>query len=215
VKTHWSLTAARATSILGFLVLVTCTYGLRSEVLQLNRIRFSGEEARAAQELQRYRDSYPDRVAAHELALQQHELQKGHFQQQMEHYERLVELSRTDFDEYVRAAKDGALQLPPLPRLPRMPSPPEPVDARDRLAEIRADFATQRYHYFDMTSRMNWVACAGAVALVGGLLFLLMFDVNGARLFYLIILVLSFIFLIGPSFHTILSGIVGFLEAPR
>jgi hypothetical protein len=65
-----------------------------------------------------------------------------------------------------------------------------------------------------MTGKLTWVACIGALALVGGLLYLLMFDVDGRRLYYVIVLLISFVFLIGPSFHTILSTIVGFLEMP-
>lgn len=209
-----SLTVAKLLSILGFLVLLVCTYGLRSEVLKLNRIRFSADEAVAAEEAQRHKDSYPDRLATYELDLQQHELLKAHHEREMAHYERLVELSKTDVEEYARLAAEGGLQFPPLPRVPRMPGPPEEPGLRDRLVQINADFAAQRFHYFDMTSKMNWVACAGALMLVGGLLYLLLFDPDGGRLFYLLVLVLSFVFLIGPAFHSILSGIVGFLEVP-
>ena len=43
---------------------------------------------------------------------------------------------------------------------------------------------------------------------------LLMFDVNGQRWHYLVALVISFVFLIGPAFHSIMTGIIGFLEEP-
>jgi hypothetical protein len=58
------------------------------------------------------------------------------------------------------------------------------------------------------------VACLAAMSLVGGLLYLLMFDQEGKRIFYLAVLVLSFVFMIGPSFHSILSGIIGLMNAP-
>ena len=52
------------------------------------------------------------------------------------------------------------------------------------------------------------------VGLVGGLLCLILFDTANGRLIYFVTLVLSFVFLIGPSFHSIMSAIVGFLQAP-
>lgn len=49
---------------------------------------------------------------------------------------------------------------------------------------------------------------------MGGLLHLLTFDIHGSRLFSIAIPVISFLFLIGPSFHTVCSPIVGFLQPP-
>ena len=51
--------------------------------------------------------------------------------------------------------------------------------------------------------------------LVGGLVYLLMFDANGQRWHYLVALTISFVFLIGPAFDSIITGIIGFLEEPR
>ncbi len=65
-----------------------------------------------------------------------------------------------------------------------------------------------------MTSRLNWVAWIAATALVGGLLYLIMFDPAGGRIIYFALLVMSFVFMIGPAFHSIISAIVGFLEPP-
>jgi len=42
-----------------------------------------------------------------------------------------------------------------------------------------------------------------------------MFDPEGKKIFYLILLVMSFIFMIGPSFHSLMSALVGFLQAPH
>ena len=61
---------------------------------------------------------------------------------------------------------------------------------------------------------MNWIAWLAALLLVGSLLYLLMFDTEGKRIFYVVLLLLSFVFMIGPSFHSIMSAIVGFLRAP-
>jgi len=41
-----------------------------------------------------------------------------------------------------------------------------------------------------------------------------MFESGNQRLIYLAVLLLSFVFMIGPAFHSILSAIVGILKAP-
>jgi hypothetical protein len=61
---------------------------------------------------------------------------------------------------------------------------------------------------------MNWICGVSALILVGGLLWLIMFDEGAQRIPYLVVLVLSFVFMIGPSFHSIMSAIAGFLRAP-
>ena len=53
------------------------------------------------------------------------------------------------------------------------------------------------------------------LALTGGLLYLLLFDRAGPQLVYLAVLLSSFVFLIGPSFHSILSAIVTLLHSAR
>ncbi len=135
--------------------------------------------------------------------MQQYELQQ-------EHYEEMLALYRTDYDAYVQRLKD---EYRP-PNLPNQPGKPRSPELSDQLAQMNAEFRAQQYHYFDSTSRMNWISCASALALVGGLLWLIMFDQGSQRLPYLVVLVLSFVFMIGPSFHSIMSAIVGFLRAP-
>ncbi len=100
------------------------------------------------------------------------------------------------------------------PYLPQIPQRPRSPELSDQLARINADFRAQQYRYFDSTSRLNWVTCVSALALVAGLLFLIMFETGSQRLLYLVILIVSFVFMIGPSFHSIMSAIVGLLEAP-
>ena len=81
--------------------------------------------------------------------------------------------------------------------------------------QINADFRVRKAQYFAVSSQLNWLACAAALMLVGGLLYLLMFDPSPQRWYYLVALVVSFVFLIGPAFHSIMTGIIGFLEEPR
>ncbi|MFG0334821.1 MAG: hypothetical protein ACF8TS_15810 [Maioricimonas sp. JB049] len=199
-----SLLAARLMSLAGFLTLLVCTYWLRSEVLALSHLRFSADEVRAAYDLQQLKDSYADRVNHYQAEVQNYELQR-------EHYREMLDLYRTDYDAYVQRIEDKYVP----PSLPRAPSKPTPPEISEQLYEINTNFRIRKNRYFELTSRLNWVACVAALMLVGGLLWLLMFDMDGQRWLYLAALVLSFVFLIGPAFHSILSGIIGFLEEPR
>lgn len=194
---------AKVIAISGFLVLLTTTYYLRTEVLTLNKIRFSADETRAEYEIDQLQKDYPDAVHRHEVALKNFDLQ-------MEHYQEMLSLYQTDYDAYVQRIKDEYVP----PRLPNRPSPPRPPEYTKKLTEINAQFRARKHHYFAVTSRLNWVAWLAALGLAGGLLYLIMFDTAGPRLIYFVTLVLSFVFMIGPSFHSIISAIVGFLEAP-
>jgi len=198
-----TLALVKCMTILAFIVTLWSTYYLRSEVLELNRIRFSSDNVRVDQDLTEMKESYPTRAAEHEIQMKNYELRMGH-------YEEMLELYRTDYDAYVKRLEDE-YQPPQFPANPRKPRSPE---LSDELAEINAEFRAQQYHYFDTTSRLNWVCCVSALLLVGGLLFLMMFDAGNQRILYLVVLILSFVFMIGPSFHSILSAIVGFMEAP-
>lgn len=193
----------KCVTIVAFMVTLCATYYLRSEVLKLNRIQFSAENVRVNEDLREMKDSHPMRVAEYEIQTKNYELR-------MEHYQEMLNLYRTDYDQYVRRLKDE-YQPPQLPRMPQKPKSPE---LSDQLAKINAEFRAQQFHYFDSTSALNWVCCASALVLVGGLLFLIMFETANQKVLYVIVLVLSFVFMIGPSFHSIMSAIVGFLHAP-
>lgn len=202
------LVVARLSVLLGFLVLLSSSYYIRTEVLALNRIRFSADEARADYERKRLQETYPERMERYEVELKNHALQ-------MENYERLSKLYREDLVQYLELTRDQSQPQPQPPQIPIRPQPPEPPEVRETLSRINLEFRTRKAQYFATTSRLNWVAWAAALALTGGLLYLLLFDRAGPKLIYLAVLLLSFVFLIGPSFHSILSAIAGFLEAPR
>lgn len=194
---------AKVAVVVSFIVLLFCTYYLRSHVLLLNRTRFEARKTDSDQSMQQRKDEYPMRVAEYEAESKQYEIE-------MAHHEEMLNLYRTNYEEYVKRRKDRYAP-PGLPRRPHRPTSPE---ASDRMAKIGAQFTNQQYDYFDKTSRLNWVACAAALALVGSLLYLLMFDIEGKRLFYVVVLALSFVFMIGPSFHSLLSAVVGFMRGP-
>jgi hypothetical protein len=194
---------AKLASIVGFLTLVASTYYLRGEVLALSQIRFSADEVRANYELDQLRESFPDMVEQHEAAMVQYDLQ-------MEHYREMLALYRSDYDAYVQRIADE-FQPPQMPYPPTKPRPPE---VAEQLHEIDTAFRARKSTYFKRTSLLNWVAAGAALLLVGGLTWLLMFDTDSPRWHYLVALGLSFVFLIGPSFHSILTGIIGFMENP-
>ena len=194
---------AKVSAILGFLVLLCSTYYLRSQVLTLNKIGFSADQTRAEYEMAQLKENFPNEQQRYEVAKKNYELQT-------KHYEEMLALYQTDYDAYVKRIKD---EYRP-PQLPNKPQPPRPPEYTQKLSEINAEFRAHKYHYFEATSVLNWVALAAALCLVGGLLYLIMFDMANGRLVYFFALVLSFVFMIGPAFHSILSAIVGFLEAP-
>jgi hypothetical protein len=193
----------KCVTIVAFMVTLCGTYYIRSEVLELNRIRFSSENVRAEEDLRLMKESYPIRVAQHEIAEKNYELQ-------MEHYETMLELYRTDYEAYAQRLKDK-YKPPQLPQVPQKPRSPE---LSDQLAQINTEFRAQQFHYFDSTSTLNWVSCVSALVLVGGLLTLIMFETGNQRIFYVVVLILSFVFMIGPSFQSIMSAVAGFLRAP-
>ena len=204
MTTEKKLAAAKVLGIAGFLVLLTVTYYIRSQVLALNSTRFSADNIRAEHQLKQFKESHAERVA-------EYKAQMKHYEIQTKHYREMLDLYRTNYDEYVRRRKDK-YRPPSLPTRPRRPESPE---VRDELMEINATFIAQKHHYFASMGYLNWIAWLAALLLVGSLLYLLMFDTEGKRIFYVVLLLLSFVFMIGPSFHSIMSAIVGFLRAPR
>ncbi len=190
-------------TIVAFGTTLFSTYYLRSQVLQLNSIKFESDNARAEQQVEHVKESYPRRVEEYETSLKDFELQ-------VEHYNTMLDLYHSDYEAYAQRLKDE-YQPPQKPRLPIKPSPPEEAD---ELLLINAKFRQQQYHYFRSSMVLNWTSCVAAITLCGCLLFLMLFDQGNQRFIYLAVLMISFVFMIGPSFHSIMSAIVGFLNAP-
>lgn len=195
------IVGAKILTMLGFLVLLSTTYILRGEALTLSRIGFSADKAKADLEHKRVVETYPERVERHEVAMKNYELQ-------LKHYQEMLDLYHKDYKGYVARIQDKYTP----PQLPQRPEAPLPVDVEQKMAEIKVEFRQQRFHYFRTTTTLNWVSWMSALALVGGLLYLLLFDLDGQRLFYVIVLILSFVFMIGPALQTLLTGIVGILQ---
>ena len=122
------LTIAKALSILGFLCLLSSTYLLRSEVLKLNEIRFSSESLKSRE----LKENHPLRV-------QEYEVEKKNHEHRMKHYQEMLDLYQSDYDEYVRRIKDK--YNPPY--LPSKPQPPQAPEVGQKLAQSTLDFRKQ------------------------------------------------------------------------
>ena len=199
-----SIKIAKFITIISFLVLLFSTYFLRSKVLELNTIRMSSQNVMADETEKNLNNSLPQRTKEYENKLKQYEIQK-------KHYDEMLDLYQSDYEEYVKRIKDKFVP----PRMPPNPVKPLSPEISDEMQKISIEFRKKQSHYFESTSKMNWVSCVAALTLVGGLLYLLLFDLQGKRLFYMVLLVLSFIFMIGPSFHSLMSALAGFLQAPQ
>ena len=199
-----NITIAKFITIISFLSLLFSTYYLRSQVLKLNTIRMSSQNVMIDQERKDLEESSPVRKKEYEANL-------GQYQIQRKHYEEMLDLYKSDYEEYVKRIKDKF--APPM--MPRSPVKPLSPDVSDEMRKIGIEFRDQQFKYFSSTSKLNWVSCLAALSLVGGLLYLLMFDLEGKRIFYLVLIVLSFVFMIGPSFHSLMSALAGFLQAPQ
>ena len=195
--------AAKLFAIIAFGVTLFSTYYLRSQVLILNEIRFESDNARAERQMQDLEESYPRRLEEHAIAVKNYELQ-------VEHYEEMLALYKSDYDAYAQRLKDKYTP----PNMPRQPNKPTPPEQTDELMRINAKFRQQQFDYFRSSWLLNWISCVAAISLTGCLMFLIMFEEGNQRFIYLAVLMLSFVFMIGPSFHSIMSAIVGFLNAP-
>ncbi len=198
------IVAAKILAISGFLVLLLITYWLRSEVLSLSRIHFSADQKKVELEQQRSKESFPDRQKQYEVSLKNYDIQ-------LQHYEKMMAVYEKNLDEYAALTKD---ELQP-PQFPIRPAPPVAPEIEDQFREIQTDFVLRRHRYFVVSEYGNALAGVAALSLVGGLLYLIMFDLNTNRLFYFMTLVLSFIFLIGPSLQSVMSAVIGLMHAPN
>ncbi|MCB9760046.1 MAG: hypothetical protein H6739_09455 [Alphaproteobacteria bacterium] len=197
------LILARLVAMAGLLTLLMSSYVLRSEVIDLSAMHLDADAAKARNDLDRHQESYADRVA--EFAMEQED-----YTIRLQHYRDMLELYRTDYDAYVQRLDDAF--RPPSP--PTRPLPPQSPALKAELYEINTRFRERRAQYFHRLAVLNGVAAGASLATVGGLVFLLLFDERGRWWIYLALLSLSFVFLIGPAFHAMLTGLMGALRAP-
>ena len=85
------LNLAKTFSIIGFLCLLASTYLLRSEVLELNEIRFSSESLKSDEDMRQLKENHP-------LRLREYEVKKNNHELQMAHYREMLDLYQTEYD---------------------------------------------------------------------------------------------------------------------
>lgn len=192
-----SLKVPKTIALACFLVLVACTYTVRSRVVTLNEMRLSADQTRAEAGLEAFLAGSEARRAAYEA--------------QRTAYERDMEWFTRDYEGFMDAQREQMM----APRAPRPPLPPLSPDAARTLAEANASFRAARREYFAFAFYVNIASGLAALGLVGSLVYLAMNDPAGGRWVYLGVLSVAFVFLIGPSFHTVLSSIVSAMNAPH
>ena len=163
---------AKSVTIISFLALLFSTYYLRSQVLKLNTIRMSSQNIMTEQARKDLSESLPVRQKEYEAKLGQYEIEN-------KHYEEMLDLYKSDYEEYVKRLKDKF--VPPM--MPRSPVKPVSPELSDEMQKIGIEFREQQSNYFNSTSKLNWISCLAALTLVGGLLYLLMFDPEGKKIF--------------------------------
>lgn len=190
-------------TVAAFMVTLCATYYLRSEVLELNKLRYESNNLRSLDDQRQLRESFPLRMQEYKTEMQNYEIALGHYQE-------MLELYRSDYDAYVKRLKDDYRP----PRLPTKPSLPDSPELSDQLAAIDAEFNQRQLNYFSRSAKLNWICCASALLLTGGLLFLIFFEDGKQKFLYVIVMVISFVFMIGPSFHSLMSAFAGLLRSP-
>ncbi len=194
---------AKLAALFGLVVLVSSTYFLRREVLDLAHLQFTAELAQAEHQLTQLHESHDDRVAHYEAELKNYELQK-------QHYDTMLELYRTDYFSYAQRLEDDFVP----PSLPYAPVAPQAPEVAEELFAYNTEFRARKLQYFTSVRSLNVVSWIAAISLVGGLCILILFDEKGPRWLYFAALGMSFTFLIGPAFHSMLTGAVGLMPGP-
>ena len=199
------LAIAKPLVVFSFVTTLFATYFMRSEMLSLNKLRYAAEKMNAEFAVKEAEESFPQKLQRHEVELKNYRLQ-------IENFEKQLKLYQTDYEAYVRTNKSGSVQPPKLPFFPDKPRPPS---YRQEILQLQSQFRGQQLDYYSKSQTMNWILCASAMLLTGSLVFLILFETGAQKIAYLAVLVVSFVFMIGPSFHSILTALIGILEPPR
>lgn len=193
-----SLKIPKTIALVCFLILLVCTYTVRGKVIELNEVRLSSDHARAEAGMAQFLETYEARRASYDA--------------QRAVYERDMRFFTEDLEGFLYEQSER--RMSGVMRTPQMPVLPQPPEVTENLARINAEFRAARHEYFKMARWLNIVAGLASLGLVGSLVHLAMNDRETGRWVYLGILSVAFVFLIGPSFHTVLSSIVSATKPP-
>lgn len=187
---------AKIIVIASMLCLLGTTFVLRAKILTLVNFLMTGQDIVATERMDRFHAAEDDRQSEYVAAL-------ARFEIGMEQYRSLLQLYQDDLDAYRKRTNEGRMtQPPPIPEKPRLPRTPE---VQRTLAEINSNFRDARNSYFRFATALNGFVAVCALLLIGGLLFLMFFDASNGRLMYIVVLAISFVFIIGPAFHSALT----------
>lgn len=200
-----AIVTAKIFVILSLLCLLSTTYFLRSRLLDLVDHLIDGQNVQAQERMDRFRASEEDRQAEYDAALSRFETGKERFRS-------LLELYQEDLEAYREQTNEGKVTQPPPS--PQKPHPPSAPATQQQLAEIHQEFREARTRYFALASGLNSLVGIFSLLLVGGLVFLIFFETSGPRAVYVVILGLSFVFLIGPALHSALTFVAYDLRPP-
>jgi hypothetical protein len=200
-----AVTAAKVVAMLAMLCLLGTTYVLRSRILTLVSHLMAGQDIVANEQMDRFVAGEADREEEYDIALARHEVE-------MERYESELKLFQEDPEAYLERTFEGRPAIPPM--IPEKPSPPRTPEVQRELAELNQAFRSARSSYFSLATGLNAFVGFCALSLVGSLLFLILFDAGASKVTYVVLLVLSFAFIIGPALHTALTTMAYQLNAP-
>lgn len=193
------LKAVRWITVSGFVILLFTVYILRAQVVEITAMKYRVEDESRKVSDRRYEENF-------ELRKKDYELQKQAYQMRVAHYNKMVKRFQEDYDTYRKERHPEA----PIP--PRLPEPPSNPEEQKKVRELTTEFIAHRFGFYTTLYILCFVNLLGAAMLVGGIVTLILFERPKGRLAWLGLLVLSFVFLIGPAFHTILSALVGWLK---
>lgn len=210
-----AIVTAKTLVIVSFVVLLATTYTMRSQLINLIWHIIKAEDIHLTTQLDRFKEGKATRET-------EYEINKARFDKAIAEY--LEQLRAAALPSSNDQAKDQASRYAlqqqdlaehtwtqMLSNRPRLGMSPE---TREQLATVHDDFRRQQMAYFGAARTINWLIGLCAIALVTGILFLLMFEPGANRGAYVVVLVLSFVFFIGPAFYNALHVVAWRLSPP-
>ncbi|MEM1354242.1 MAG: hypothetical protein AAGC44_14755 [Planctomycetota bacterium] len=200
-----AIVAAKIIVIVCMAMLLLTTYMLRSRVLNMVGQYINAENIVAEEQMSRFTSSSKERQQAYEAGLVR-------YQVQVQRYRDLLDMYENDFETYQQQMRDG--RPPMAPPVPTRPNPPRTPEVQEQLAKTHTQFRKTRDSYFATARTLNLLVGLCAIGLIGGILFLIMFDANQPRFAYLVVLVISFVFVVGPALHSAMTFMAYSMRPP-
>jgi hypothetical protein len=209
---HRFLVIPKITVVLSIVGLLATSYFLRWNVLTLINHSMAAAEIAADERAARFREGSQARSEAFAAELARYKLS-------MEKYLAALTATNKKVEQTPEEQRQAAYreqqqyqretQVPPKPTLEQSP------ETRERIATISDQFRQDQVKFFTVATRLNWVVGVMVMLLVGSLLTLIMFDAGGPRVAYVAVLILSFVFFIGPALYSFLAAFAWRMEPPK